>query len=443
MASRARPFRRRALALAATVALVATGLSSCGGVAKDELVWYINPDTGGQAALAEKCSQGKDYTITTQVLPQDATQQRVQLIRRLAAGDTSIDLMSLDPPFTGEFASAGYLAEIPDDLASALKDASFEGATKAATWDDELVVAPFWSNTQVLWYRKSFAEKAGIDMSKPHTWDELIDVASKNGGQIGVQANKYEGYTVWINALISGAGGQLLEDPEAGADAKITIDSDAGKKAAEVIRHLATKAAASDLSVSNEGTSATTFAGKSGSFLVNWTYLYNNFEGDDPGFNKDIGYAMYPQTVEGEDSTPPYGGIGIGVSSKSEKKDWAFEAMECITSAESQAFYGLNSGNMPASEAGYTELRKMDQARMKKEKADKPDAEPVPTYPDDLLKLFQESVDAAVPRPVTPYWSDISSSILSTWHPPSGVDDNTPKKSQDFIDDILHNKGLL
>ena len=64
----------------------------------------------------------------------------------------------------------------------------------AATWDGELVVAPFWSNTQVLWYRKSFAEKAGLDMSQPVTWDQIIDAAAENGGKVAVQANKYEGY---------------------------------------------------------------------------------------------------------------------------------------------------------------------------------------------------------------------------------------------------------
>ena len=115
--------------------------------------------------------------------------------------------MSIDPPYTAEFANAGYLAKIPQDLQDKLKEQSFKGAIEAATWDDQLVVAPFWSNTQVLWYRKSFVEKAGLDMSKPVTWDQIIDAAAKNGGKVAVQANKYEGYVVWINALISGAGG--------------------------------------------------------------------------------------------------------------------------------------------------------------------------------------------------------------------------------------------
>ena len=195
------------MAVAAAIVCTAS-LAACSGDdgGTPELIWYINPDAGGQDAVAEACSTDA-YTISTQVLPQDSSQQRIQLARRLAAGDPAIDLMSLDPPFTAEFANAGYLAEIPQDMQDKFREQAFDSAATAATWEDELVVAPFWSNTQVLWYRKSFVEKAGIDMEQPVTWDQIIEAASENGGKIGVQANKYEGYSVWINALISGARG--------------------------------------------------------------------------------------------------------------------------------------------------------------------------------------------------------------------------------------------
>ena len=98
----------------------------------------------------------------------------------------------------------------------------------AATWDGQLVVAPFWSNTQVLWYRKSFAEKAGLDMKQPVTWDQITDAAAKNGGKVAVQANKYEGYSVWINALISGAGGAIATNTEKGVDLTLEVDSPGG-----------------------------------------------------------------------------------------------------------------------------------------------------------------------------------------------------------------------
>ena len=419
---------RRRLAAGAAILSFGGLLAGCSASANDgktQLIWYVNPDNGGQAKVAENCSTDQ-YTITTQVLPQDAGQQRIQLARRLAAEDPEIDLMSIDPPYTAEFANAGYLAPIPQELQDKLTQQSFQGATDAATWDDQLVVAPFWSNTQVLWYRKSFVEKAGLDMSQPVTWDQIIDAAAQNGGKVAVQSNKYEGYSVWINALISGAGGEIATDTDKGIDLKLEVDSEAGAKAAAVIQKLAHSAAApADLSVAQEGQAGGTFGSTQGAFMVNWTYIWTNYDETQPEVKKDLGYTRYPQTVAGTESRPPYGGIGVGVSAYSRHVDEGMQAIECITSPENQGVNAELTGNMPASAAGY------EYPALKK------------IYPQDLLDLFQESLDAAAPRTVTPYWSDISGALLNTWHPPDSVDSNTPADSQQFIDDVLHGRRLL
>ena len=445
------PHSPRALGAAAALTLLAALLTACGSSSdKTTLTWYTNPDPGGQAAVAKNCSTDK-VTIKTQVLPQDTGQQRIQLARRLAAHDPGIDLMSLDPPFTAEFADAGFLADIPDSLQTTLKDQSFQGAVKAATWDGQLVVLPFWSNTQVLWYRKDAARAAGLDMSKPVSWDQLIDAAvqlnKENGSdttRVGVQANKYEGYVVWINALIASAGGDIVTRTQRGTDARVDIDSDPGRSAAAVIEKLATSTAAEpDLSVSNEGTvlpylyptSGGKVIPKAGGFLVNWTFVYSNEKGltekstAEGGITKkdfaNLGWAPYPTTVPGGESKPPYGGIGIGVSKYSSHPDEAMQAAACIVSPENQGVNADLTGNMPASAAGYA------YPALKK------------TYPADLLALFQQSVEQAAPRPASPYWSDISGAIQSTWHSPVSVDQDTPQQSSTFIEDVLKGKRLL
>ena len=65
------------------------------------LTWYINPDDGGQARYAAECTEeaAGAYVIETSLLPREASSQHEQLARRLAAQDSSIDIMSLDPPF--------------------------------------------------------------------------------------------------------------------------------------------------------------------------------------------------------------------------------------------------------------------------------------------------------------------------------------------------------
>jgi multiple sugar transport system substrate-binding protein len=440
----------RVCARIAALAMLAALLSSCGDDSgRITLTWYTNPDPGGQAAVAKKCSTSK-VRIETQVLPQDTGQQRIQLARRLAAQDSGIDLMSIDPPFTAEFANAGFLATIPDSLQNTLKDQSFKGAVNAATWDGKLVVLPFWSNTQVLWYRKDAARAAGLDMTKPVTWAQIIDAADelnsksgRNDSRVGVQANKYEGYVVWINALIAGAGGDIIANAAKGTDARVDVDSDPGRDAAKVIEKLADSTAAEpDLSVSNEGTvlpylypaRGNKVVKNAGGFLVNWTFVYTNEKGltaksgAEGGISKkdfaNLGWAPYPATVAGKPSRPPYGGIGIGVSRYSSHPDEAMAAAACVVSPTNQGLNAELTGNMPASAGGYAypALRKI--------------------YPADLLSLFQASVDAAAPRSVTPYWSDISGALQSTWHSPASVNSGTPKKSAIFIEDVLKGRRL-
>lgn len=419
----------RALALGLVAVMGASLLAACGGSSgKPVLTWYINPDPtsttlAGQALLAQQCSTNR-YTIQTQLLPTDATSQRTQLAYRMAAHDSSIDLMSLDPAFTAEFAAAGFLADIPSKDAKDFSKGKLAGIVKTATYGGKLIADPLWANTQVLWYRKSFVQKAGLDMTKPVTWDQIIDAASKNDGTVGVQANKYEGYSVWINALISGAGGKIVEDPSAGVDAKLGIDSKAGRDAAAVIQKLAHSSAAEpDLSVSNEGTVLTPFGTPQGAFQVNWTFVYPNYK--DTPTQKDMGWAMYPETVAGKTSRPPVGGINLGIGKYSSHVDLALEAAKCITSQKSQIQYAIQTGNMPASSAAYSSSAL--------EKA----------YPADLLKLFRASLKAGGPRPNSAYWSDISSAILNTWHPPSSVTQSTPASSAGYINDVLQGKALL
>ncbi|MEJ7707498.1 MAG: extracellular solute-binding protein [Nocardioidaceae bacterium] len=426
---------RRGIALAAALAIASSLLAACGGDSgKPTLTWYINPDPNppegfegafGQAGIAERCSTDT-YDIETELLPTSATEQRIQLLRRLAAEDSSIDLMSLDPVFTAEFAAAGFLAEFPEDAISTLSDGVLQGAVDGASWEDKLVVAPLWANTQVLWYRKSLAEKAGLDMSQPVTWDQVIEAASDNGGSVGVQANKYEGYVVWINALIQGAGGDIVSNTEQGSDAAVDIGEDAGVKAAEIVQKLADSSAAeADLSVSNEGTVLGPFAEDPGGFQVNWTFVFNNYKADKAVF-EDVGWTRYPQTVEGEESRPPIGGINVGVGAFSTHEDMALEAVQCITSEESQVTYAVETANMPARQGAY------EDPALKKQ------------FPADLLELFQASIEGAGPRPASPYWSTIVSGVLSEWHPADSVDPaSTPGEAASFINEALQGEALL
>jgi multiple sugar transport system substrate-binding protein len=139
--------------------MLALAATACGGGGDDGaktgspvLQWYINPDDGGQSKIASRCTEsaGGRYRIKASLLPRNASDQREQLLRRLAAEDKSIDLMSIDPVFVAEFARAGFLAPIPEDQARSLTHGVVKPAVTSATWHGRLVAVPMWANTQLL-----------------------------------------------------------------------------------------------------------------------------------------------------------------------------------------------------------------------------------------------------------------------------------------------------
>ncbi len=425
---------RAGVAISALI-LVFSALTACGGASDTStLNWYINPDNGGQAELAAKCTAaaGGRYRLVTSVLPNEATGQREQLVRRLAAEDASIDLMSLDPPFVAEFAAAGFLRPFAEAEAQGLTDGVLEGPVESARWDGKLVSVPFWANSQLLWYRKSVAAKAGLDPAgRPVTWEQIIGAAERTGTTVEVQGRRYEGYMVLINALVASAGGTILADPEAGKDAWPALDSDAGRKGAAVIDRLAgSRAADPGLSSADEEAARAAFQRERGGFMVNWPYTYGAAQEAvadgslDPSVLEDIGWARYPRVTPDQDSQPPLGGINLAVSAFSRHAKAAVEAVRCITSAQSQQEYMVGAKN-PAARASVYD-----------------DAEVREVFP--MADLIRESINDSAPRPRTPYYTDVSSAVVRTFHPPVRVrPERTPAEAAKLIVEVLHDRELL
>ncbi len=433
--------RRRRIAYATAVTTAAAlGLAACGGGSdakggEAQLTWYINPDGGGsdpagggQAQLAKECtdaSKGK-YSIAIQQLPNSASDQRQQLLRRLASSDTGVDIMSIDPVFIAEFAEADFLEPVPKDKKKEFSGDAVEPAVTNASWKDEMYAAPFWANTQLLWYRKSVAKEAGLDMEKPVTWEQVIKAAKKTDSNIGVQASLFEGYMVWINALVEGAGEHIVQNPEAdGPNLKFGLETEGGKQAAQVIADLnKSKVGGPALGSTDETTTLDMFQNEKAGFMVNWPYVYAALKGADVDWIDDLAWARYPQTVKGEDSKPPLGGIEMGVNAASENKDASWEAVSCLTSKESQKTYMLGTGNPAARESVY------DEVEIKKE------------FP--MAKEIRDSLANSGPRPQTQYYGDVSSGIQRVYSPPGAVDpETTPKRATTLLQDVLKGDALL
>jgi multiple sugar transport system substrate-binding protein len=428
----ARPVTASLLA-ALLVALLAAACGTEDEGAARELQWYVNPDDGGQAEIAARCTEkaAGRYRIATALLPRSASDQREQLLRRLAAEDSSIDLMSLDVVFVPEFAEAGFLAPIPEGEASELTDGVVEPAVRAATWQGRLVAVPMWANTQLLWYRKSVVRRAGIDLSKPMTWDRIIDAARATDTTVAVQAQRYEGYTVLVNALIESAGGHIIENPGANADElELGIDTPAGEAATDVLGELGSGGVGGpSISTADEEAARTLFQGPSGGFMVNWPYVWRaaNAAVEEGSLSADvladIGFTRYPRVQPDAASRPPLGGIDIGIGAWSRHPDLALEAARCITSLENQTAYFLREGN-PAARAEVFSAPSVVEA-----------------FP--MAALLRTSLEGAAPRPQTDVYGDLSAGVQHTFHPPDTVGPETPSEATTFISEVLEGERLL
>jgi multiple sugar transport system substrate-binding protein len=394
---------RHLLTLVGTLAIVA--LPSC-GVGADEggsgaraINWYAFNEPGGSYQMAvDNCNKqaGGRYQINYVKLPNIADQQRELLVRRLAAEDESIDLASLDVIWTAEFAEAGWIVPWEGERRSAAEEGKLEGPLKTVEYQGKLWAIPHTSNTQLLWYRKDRVDTPPDDF----TWDEMIDDAVSKGRAVEVQARQYEGLVVWINALIAGAGGQIVNQQ---GDVEV---NDTAKRAAEIEKKLATSPAAPPgMSTSNEDAARQGFESGRSDYQVNYTFIYPSAAEVGEDFQKNIGWALYPRSDKDKPSRPPLGGFNIAVSEFSENRDLAFEAAECLASPENQAVSAELGGLPPTTESVYSD----------------PKVEKAFPFADEL----RASIDAAAPRPVTPAYSDISLAIQKTYHPPEAVDPDT------------------
>jgi multiple sugar transport system substrate-binding protein len=302
---------------------------------------------------------------------------------------------------------------------------------KTGQWQDKLYGAPYKSNAQLLWYRKSLAAAAGVDPTSPtFTWDEMLKAAVGQKKKIAVQAQRYEGYMVWINALVLSDGGQILQDTEAGRNAKPSLASPAGEKAAEIVGNLARSSAApTDLSNASEEQARATFQSDQGMFMLNWPYVLAAARTAAKAGTlaqsvvDDIGWARYPRVSPDRPSAPPLGGANLGIGAYTKHPDLAVSLVECINTLPKATQYMLDEAEASPYAASYEDPKVRD----KYANAD----------------LIRESIGEGGPRPLSPFYTDISGAVQQTWHPPASVTAETPERTDQFMADVLSGRRLL
>lgn len=383
----------RVCARAAAAVLLGV-LAACGsGAAEPDgpptLTWYVGPDRIDNAALAQTCTAEAEgrYRIEVKQLPADVDARHAMLVRRFLAKDTSIDLLSLDSAFTAEFSAARYLAPLPEQLAPVFGKDIAPAALAAATYDGSLAVAPWFFDPQLLWYRGNVAERAGLDTTKPISWDDLVAGAERLGVTIQIEDRDGSGLAQWVNALVVGAGGEVVKGT--GREPKVGLDSAAGRAAASVVEFYL----GSDTGPGPSKDALKAFAAPDGGFLLAASSIIS-----DPAVASvaaDLGWTAYPTVTE--TSIAPLSGVGLAVPLYAPESDLSYDAISCLTSPGPLGSIMTDAGHSAS------RLTTYDDPSVKQ------------SYP--MAEVTRPAVESGASLPVTPYWHLAQNAIDETWLP--------------------------
>src|SRR5713226_8589189 len=420
----ARP-RRLAAGLAAA-ALASTALAACGtaGAASGPvtLTYYLYPDSSGatqQAINNYDKQRGGKYTISYQQLPTGSDGQRQQLVRRLAAHDSTIDIMGLDVTWEAEFAQAGWAEPWTGANLAQAENGTLKPALQTAIWKGKLYAVPDNSNTQLLWYNSALVP------NPPKTWAQMLADAAqlKKEGKphlIEIQGAQYEGTTVWFNTMVASAGGTIL-NPNA---TKVTLGTPA-IKALSIMKQLASSPVADpSLSVQKENSNRLAMEAGTAAFQLNYPFVYPAMKADNPKLFKVFKWAPYPRVDANIPTHVTIGGIDLAVSSYSQHPSMAFQAALCLRDRASQLLNATVGGTPPTLISLYS------------------DPKLFPSYPfhADILQALK----TASIRPKTPLYQILSIDISHLVSPPAGINPTSTEQSMvSQLNNGLQAKGLI
>ncbi len=284
---------------------------------------------------------------------------REEALRNAARDASRYDIIAVDLPWIGEFASKNVLMPLDDAMdLSRLDPADFHTAGwQGAHWGGRAYGVPAQTTPELLFYRHDLFAKAGLE--PPSTTETLLDAAralhDPQRGKYGIAWNAARGTALGHTVLMTFAdfGQPILDLPEqaggfgtehlARGHYRATIDTDAGLAAAEFLLELLKYSPPDILSMSWYERVRPYAAGKV-AMAYGYTLLAPYFELDEtsPACGQTT-YLPHPP-APGMRPVAPVGGyvMGIPANLAPERVPAAVEALRVFTSPEAQKLYVQN-----------------------------------------------------------------------------------------------------
>ncbi len=397
-----RSFLERVGAIGLSSAAAISLLEACGGNSNStggnggsttSLVWLSEQDTTGTyAALVNEFNQSVGKQKGIHVTSQQVASTDDLLARytnMLRARSASVDVMSIDIVFPAQFAASQWTTPITDTQWPTSDRANYlPGPIQGCTYQGKLWAAPLRTDLGVLYYRKDLVS------TPPKTWDDLVNSAksaSPKSTKYGYvwQGAQYEGLVCNFVEVLYGYNGSILD---ANDSTKVTVNSPEAKQA--LTEMVSWVGSISPLAVTTyqEEPSRTVWQNGDATFMRNWPYAYAL--GNDPKQSKvadKFDITSLPYGGSGTVGHSTIGGWNLATNAYSKNADASWEFIKFMLQPEAQKKLAINASLTGSLQSIYT------------------DSDVLAKQP--LFSKLGPILKNALPRPVSPQYSDVSDAI--------------------------------
>jgi multiple sugar transport system substrate-binding protein len=327
--------------------------------------------------------------VEIRVTPDSADARHQLYVQWLNAWAPDPDVLQLDVIWTPEFAAAGWI--LPLDRFDPDTTDFFPATLAANRWQGRLYAVPWLVDVGMLYWRTDLLDRP------PATFGELtaavraaVAAGSVSHGLVW-QGARYEGLVcVFLEHLVA-FGGRILDDEGA-----VIVDAPEAVRTLEFMRQAIADGVVPP-AVLTWQEEQTRFAFQNGTalFLRNWPYaaaLMNR-----PGSAVAGKFATSPMPREAGVSAAALGGAQLAINARSRHAEAAWQLVAYLTAPEQLVERAQAAGQFPARPSLY------DGAAL---------AGALPVPPAEARRI----IERAVPRPVTPIYTELSSVLQVHLH---------------------------
>ncbi|GAC1468178.1 MAG: ABC transporter substrate-binding protein [Ktedonobacteraceae bacterium] len=398
-----RTFLERAVAVGLSSTAAVSLLEACGGTSNSTggngqtaNINYIERDTNGVYAGLVKTFNDKNsgvHVTYNSNAPADTGQLLTILTTMLRARGSSIDVMPMDIIWPPEFGANGWTVPLDDKWPASDRANYLPGPLKGCTYNGKLWAAPTRTDAGLMYYRTDLIKTA------PTTWDEMATMSKSvapSKAKFGYlwQGAQYEGLVCDFCEVLYGYGGNVLD---ANNPKTITVNSPEGKQALTQMVSWVGTISPSAVTTYKEEDSRSAWQNGDSAFMRNWPYAY--VLGNDPKTSKIAGkFDVHPMLFGGSNTTghSNLGGWNYGINAFSKNPDAAWKFIQHMLSPASQKTIAVDLSLFATLKSIYT------------------DADVLAKNP--FFSKMQPVLEGALPRPVSPFYPDISNAIQQRVH---------------------------